>query len=195
MKPFAESCEQNKQVILEVLRQVFVAPGEVLEIGSGTGQHAVYFTEQLPHLHWQPSDCADQIHGMKLWFDEVTHQRIKQPLVLDVNQAWPAQMFDYAFTANTLHIVSWPEVQAMFAGVGCVLKPDGLWAQYGPFNYGGQFTSESNARFDVWLKNRDPRSGIRNFEDLALLARQHGMVLHADHEMPVNNRTLVWQKI
>lgn len=195
MKPFAESCEQNKDVILDVLRQTFTAPGNVLEIGSGTGQHAVHFTEYLSHLSWQPSDVADQIPGMKLWFAEVSHQRIREPFVLDVNNNWPDENFDYAFTANTLHIVSWAEVQAMFAGVGRVLKPDGLWAQYGPFNYGGKFTSESNARFDVWLKNRDPKSGIRNFEDLALLARQHGMVLHADHEMPVNNRTLVWRRV
>jgi len=195
MKPFAESCEQNKDVILEVLRQTFTAPGNVLEIGSGTGQHAVHFTQHLPHLNWQPSDVADQIPGMKLWFAEVTHTRIREPFVLDVNNHWPDETFDYAFTANTLHIVSWPEVQAMFAGAGRVLKQNGLWAQYGPFNYGGEFTSESNARFDVWLKNRDPESGIRNFEDLALLARQHGMVLQADHEMPVNNRTLVWRRV
>ena len=194
-KPFAESCEQNKQVILQVLQQIFTAPGEVLEIGSGTGQHAVYFTEHLPHVVWQPSDCADQIPGMQLWFDEVTHQRIRSPLVLDVMQTWPAYTFDYAFTANTLHIVSWPAVQSIFAGAGQVLKKGGLFAQYGPFNYGGQFTSESNARFDVWLKSRDPQSGIRNFEDLVWLAKQHNMVLHSDHEMPVNNRTLVWQKI
>lgn len=90
-KPFAESCEQNKQVILQVLQSLFTVSGDVLEIGSGTGQHAVYFTERLSHLVWQPSDCAEQIPGMKLWFDEVTHQRIRQPLVLDVNNVWPAQ--------------------------------------------------------------------------------------------------------
>lgn len=193
-KPYAESCEQNKHVILNVLRQTFVAPGKVLEIGSGTGQHAVHFTQHLPHLSWQPSDVAEQIPGMTLWFADVAHNRILEPLLLDVNHHWPDEQFDYVFTANTLHIVSWPQVQAMFAGVGQVLKPNGLWAQYGPFNYGGQFTSESNARFDVWLKNRDPQSGIRNFEDLQMLAEQHGMLLLQDFEMPVNNRTLVWQK-
>jgi cyclopropane fatty-acyl-phospholipid synthase-like methyltransferase len=194
-KPFAESSEQNKQVILQVLQKIFTAPGEVLEIGSGTGQHAVHFTQHLPHVIWQPTDCADQIPGMKLWFNEVAHQRIKQPLVLDVNQTWPNQAFDYVFTANTLHIVSWPAVQAIFAGAGKILKSDGLFAQYGPFNYDGKYTSESNARFDMWLKDRDPQSGIRNFEDLLMLAKIHGMVLHSDHEMPVNNRILVWQKI
>jgi SAM-dependent methyltransferase len=193
-KPYAESCEQNKDVILQVLRQTFTAPGEVLEIGSGTGQHAVHFTRHLPHLIWQPSDCAEQIAGMQLWFDEVTHQRINRPLSLDVTQTWPIQKFDYVFTANTLHIVSWPAVQAIFSGAGSVLKEGGLFAQYGPFNYAGKYTSDSNARFDQWLKDRDPQSGIRNFEDLLGLAKQHDMVLHSDHEMPVNNRILVWQK-
>lgn len=194
MKPFAESCEQNQDVILDVLRQTFTAPGEVLEIGSGTGQHAVHFTQYLPHLHWQPSDVADQIPGMQLWFVEVAHTRIQVPIELDVNGSWPNQKFDYVFTANTLHIVSWSDVQKMFEGVGGLLKQQGLWVQYGPFNYGGEFTSASNARFDQWLKARDSKSGIRNFEDLAELACNHGMMLQADHEMPVNNRMLVWQK-
>lgn len=195
-KPFAESCAQNQQPILDVLKEIFTDQGMVFEIGSGTGQHAVFFTEHLPHLRWQPSDLEDQIEGMKLWFAEVEHGRIHPPVVIDVNSSlWPVTNADYVFTANTLHIVSWPEVQAMFAGVGKLLKIGGLFAQYGPFNYGGQFTSESNARFDVWLKNRDPKSGIRHFEDLELLAKQHGMQLSADYEMPVNNRILVWQKI
>lgn len=193
-KPFAESSEQNKQVILQVLQKLFIAPGEVLEIGSGTGQHAVHFTQHLPHLMWQPTDCADQIPGMTLWFNDVTHQRIRTPQVLDVQQQWSDQLFDYVFTANTLHIVSWAAVQLMFAGVGKNLKPGGLFVQYGPFNYAGKFTSDGNARFEQWLKSRDPLSGIRNFEDLQALAQHHAMVLHSDHEMPVNNRILVWQK-
>ena len=194
-KPWAESSEQNKQVISQVSQKLFTAPGDVLEIGSGTGQHAVHFTQQMPHLIWHPSDCADQIPGMTLWFNEVTHQRIRQPLILDVNQTWPPQLFDYIFTANTLHIVSWMAVQALFAGAGKILKPGGLFAQYGPFNYDGQYTSDSNARFDMWLKERDPQSGIRHFEELEKLAKQNNMMLHSDHEMPVNNRVLVWQKI
>ena len=194
-KPFAESCEQNKQPILQVLAEIFSQPGLVFEIGSGTGQHAVFFSEQLPHLNWQPSDLADQLPGMQLWFEEANNERILQPLELDVNaESWPVRDADYVFTANTLHIVSWTEVQAMFAGVGQLLKSGGLFAQYGPFNYAGQFTSDSNARFDIWLKQRNPLSGIRNFEDLAELAGKHGMQLLADYEMPVNNRTLVWQK-
>ena len=195
-KPFAESSEQNKQPILNVLEQLFTETGSVFEIGSGTGQHAVFFTEQLPHLTWYPSDLAEQIPGMQLWFEEVLHDRIQQPSPLDVaSEQWPHKNMDYAFTANTTHIISWPHVVAMFAGIGRTLKPSGLFAQYGPFNYAGQYTSESNANFDIWLKQRDPQSGIRHFEDLQQLAEDNGMTLHADYEMPANNRILVWRKL
>ncbi len=195
-KPYAESCEQNRQPILEVLKEVFAEPGTVFEIGSGTGQHAVYFTRQLPHLYWQPSDLAEQIPGMCMWIREAGHNRIHAPHELDVSDSeWPVVLADYVFTANTTHIVSWPKVGDMFAGVGRTLREDGLFAQYGPFNYGGRYTSESNARFDQWLKQRDPESGVRNFEDLAELADRHGMQLFRDYEMPENNRTLVWRKL
>ena len=195
-KPFAESCEQNKLPILDVLKQVFTETGNVFEVGSGTGQHAVFFTEHMSHLTWYPSDLAVEIPGMKLWFAEVEHDRIKEPTELDVvADQWPFNDMDYAYTANTTHIVSWAEVIAMFAGIGRLLKSGGLFAQYGPFNYGGQYTSGSNARFDIWLKDRDPKSGIRNFEDLVQLAEENGMKLYMDFEMPANNRILVWQKL
>ena len=195
-KPFAESSEQNKLPILNVLKQLFTETGSVFEVGSGTGQHAVFFTEQLPHLTWYPSDLAEQIPGMTLWFNEVSHDRIQQPYSLDVASAqWPFTDMDYVFTANTTHIISWSHVIAMFAGIARTLKSSGLFAQYGPFNYGGQYTSESNANFDIWLKQRDPHSGIRHFEDLQQLAEDNGMTLHADYEMPANNRILVWRKL
>lgn len=195
-RPFAESCEQNKEPILNVLKQIFIRDGDLLEIGSGTGQHALFFSEQLPHLTWQPTDMEDQIAGMKLWLCDASHDRMKEPKILDVSQKdWLIDPVDYAFTANTIHIVSWAKVISMFEGMGKVLKPDGLFANYGPFNYGGQFTSESNARFDQWLKARDPESGVRNFEDLETLAKENGMELFKDFEMPANNRTLVWKKI
>ena len=194
-KPFAESSEENKQPILNVLEQLFTEPGKVLEIGSGTGQHAVYFSEQMPHLTWQPSDLQAQIPGMQLWFEEAANPRILSPQALDVAAAdWPVEAVDYVFTANTTHIISWAQVEAMFKGVGQVLRSGGLFVQYGPFNYQGRFTSESNARFDQWLKQRDPNSGIRNFEDLARLAEVNGLVLNDDYEMPVNNRILVWRQ-
>jgi len=194
-KPFAESSEQNKGVILEVLTQVFEEPGQVLEIGSGTGQHAVYFSEKLPHLHWQPTDVADALPGIRLWLEESDCDNLADCMEVDLQQhEFPKQTYDYVFTANTVHIVSWPLVQAMFAGVGQALKPGGRFVIYGPFNYEGNFTSESNARFDQWLKQRDPESGIRHFEELVELAGENGMGLLKDFEMPANNRVLVWEK-
>ena len=194
-KPFAESCEQNKQSILDVLKKVFSEPGRVLEIGSGTGQHAVFLTGQLPYLQWLPTDVDESLPGIRLWVNDADHDRIAMPVALDVKiEIWPFRHMDYVFTANTAHIVSWPEVKSMFRGVSQVLKSGGVFCQYGPFNYNGQYTSASNASFDQWLKNRDPNSGIRNFEDLVLLSKENNMILYTDFEMPANNRILAWQK-
>ncbi len=194
-RPYAESCDENKQVILGVIKTIFSDPGKLLEIGSGTGQHAVYFTEKLPHISWQPSDIKDQMAGIKLWVQDADHDRIQSPVVLDVSdESWPFENMDYVFTANTTHIVSWTHVTGMFKGVGKVLKSGGKFAQYGPFNYNNEYTSESNASFDQWLKERDAASGIRNFQDLEKLAGDNGMSLFKDYEMPANNRILVWQK-
>lgn len=193
MKPFAESCEQNKWPILDVLRQEFAQATRVLEIGSGTGQHAVFFAQQLPHLLWQTSDVAEYHAGIQDWLDEAGLHNVRPPLRLDVlADAWPQQSFDAVFSANTVHIMGWPEVEAMFAGIGAVLELGGRFCLYGPFNYGGRFTSDSNARFDQWLKARDPRSGVRNVEDLVALADAAGLRLLRDHAMPANNRSLVW---
>lgn len=196
MKPFAESCEENKRPILEVLRIEFAGMRRVLEIGSGTGQHAVFFAEQLPHLTWHTSDVADYHAGIRAWIDAAGLDNVVPPLALDVRRdAWPAARFDGVFSANTAHIMGWPEVEAMFAGIGRVLEPGGRFCLYGPFNYGGRFTSESNARFDEWLRARDRRSGVRNFEDLDRLAKAAGMRLRNDYAMPANNRTLVWLRM
>lgn len=195
MKPFAESCEDNKHPILDVLRIEFASVTRVLEIGSGTGQHAVFFAEQLPHLLWQTSDVAEYHPGINAWLDEAQLENVRPPLALDVRRdAWPRAAFDGVFSANTTHIMGWPEVAAMFAGIGSVLEQNGRFCLYGPFNYGGKFTSESNARFDQWLKARDPKSGVRNFEDLDRLAKAAGMRLLQDYAMPANNHTLVWIK-
>ncbi len=195
MKPFSEACEQNKQPILAVLQQYFTTVTKVLEIGSGTGQHAVFFAAQLPHLQWVTSDVAEYHAGVQAWLDEAGLGNTAGPLELDVNQRdWPLTSIDAVFSANTVHIMDWTSVEKMFAGIGRILPVDGVFCLYGPFNYAGNFTSDSNARFDLWLKQRDPASGIRDFDALNSLARQHGMVLLADHAMPVNNRTLVWRK-
>lgn len=194
-KPFAESCEQNREPIVAVLRTLFADRRRVLEVGSGTGQHAVYFAPELPQLTWQTADVAQHHAGIRLWLDDAALPNVLPPLALDVNDAaWHTGRYDAVFSANTLHIMSWPEVEKFFAGVAQVLEPGGVLAVYGPFNYGGAYTSESNARFDAWLKSRDPASGVRDFEAVDALARAQGLVLQNDIAMPANNRTLVWRK-
>ncbi len=194
-KPYSESCDQNRAPILAVIEGVLADCRAVLEIGSGTGQHAVAFARQLPHLVWHTSDCLENHAGIQLWLDEAGLSNVRSPLRLDVLQTeWPNIEVDAIFTANTAHIMDWQAVQAMFAGAGRLLANGGQFLMYGPFNYGNRYTSDSNARFDEWLKARDPLSGIRNFEDLARLAGQVGMVLKNDYAMPANNRILHWQK-
>ena len=194
-KPFSESCVQNRAPILAVLRALFADRNRVLEIGSGTGQHAVYFGAELPHLVWQTADVAPHHPGILSWLAEAALPNVLPPLVLDVNQPhWPAARYDGVFSANTLHIMSWPEVTRFFAGVDAVLEAGGVLAVYGPFNVNGAYTSESNARFDAWLKARDPASGIRDFDAVNALASARGLVLQQDIAMPANNRTLVWHR-
>ncbi len=193
-KPFSESCVQNREPILSVLQTCFADRRHVLEIGSGTGQHAVYFGAGLPHLRWQTADVSQHHAGIRQWLDEAALPNVLPPLTLDVSQAgWRSGRYDAVFSANTLHIMSWREVEQFFAGVGEVLEPGGVLAVYGPFNYGGRYTSESNARFDAWLKARDPASGVRDFEAVDALAHAQGLVLQQDIAMPANNRTLVWR--
>lgn len=193
-KPFSESCVQNRDPILAILRTLFADRRHVLEIGSGTGQHAVYFGAELPHLVWQTADVPQHHSGIQAWLEEAALPNVLPPLALDVNDtAWRSGRYDAVFSANTLHIMGWPEVEKFFAGVGTVLEADGILAVYGPFNYGGHYTSESNARFDAWLKARDPASGVRDFEAVDAQARAHGLLLQQDIAMPANNRTLVWR--
>lgn len=193
-KPFSESCVQNREPILAVLREVFADRSNVLEIGSGTGQHAVDFAAALSHLRWQTADVPSNHPGIRRWLDDAALPNVLPPIALDVNRLeWRNGSYDAVFSANTLHIMGWPAVEQFFAGVGAVLLPGGMLAVYGPFNYNGAFTSESNARFDIWLKSRDPASGVRDFEAVNALARAQGLVLQQDIAMPANNRTLVWK--
>ena len=196
MKPFSESCEQNRGPILDVLRRELTGKSRLLEIGSGTGQHAVYFAAEFPQLLWQTSDVTGTHPGIQAWLEEAALANTRPPLALDVcNDSWPEQGFDAVYSANTAHIMSWPQVVCFIRGVGEVLETGGVFCLYGPFNYGGRYTSESNARFDQWLKSRDPLSGVRDFEAVDELARGAGLVLRKDYEMPANNRTLVWSKL
>lgn len=167
----------------------------MLEIGSGTGQHAVHFAKNLPHIIWQPSDLQINLPGIKLWLDEARLPNIKDPILFDVNK-WPWQLGEYEgiFTANTLHIMGKSEIETFFQGIGQVLKDQGTLCIYGPFNYGGKYTSASNEQFDGWLYRRNPKSAIRDFEWVDSLAENVGLVLNSDHEMPANNRLLEWIK-
>jgi cyclopropane fatty-acyl-phospholipid synthase-like methyltransferase len=195
-KPYAEACERNREPLLEVLREVFAGCKSVLEIGSGTGQHAVYFGAHLPHLTWQTGDVPANHPGIRAWLEEARLPNVLPPLALDVNSDdWPQRQYDAVFSANTLHIVGWREVELMFAGIARVLPRGGVLAIYGPFNYDDRYTADSNARFDEWLKARDAASGIRGFENVDALARSHGFRLARDFAMPANNRTLVWRRL
>jgi cyclopropane fatty-acyl-phospholipid synthase-like methyltransferase len=191
MLPFSEACERNKGPILEVLRIAFADRTQVLEIGSGTGQHAVYFASQLTHLIWHPTEqlayLADLAARVKL---EGT-RNLRPPTVLDVKQTlWPLRSVDAVYSANTLHIMGWTEVEAMFRGVDAVLSAHGVACIYGPFRYGGGYTSDSNRDFDQMLRERDPKSGLRDISDLSALAGRHALRLRADHDLPANNRLL-----
>ena len=194
MKRFSDACERNREPILQVLRRVFADRKSVLEIGAGTGQHAAYFAPALPHLAWQPSDVAENLPSVRLWREEAQTPGLREPLELDVDRPFPAVEADAAFSANTCHILSWPQVERMFAGVAALLPKRGVFALYGPFNYGGKPTSPSNAEFDTWLRGRDPKSGVRDFEAIDALAQRHGLVLEEDNAMPANNRLLIFRK-
>jgi cyclopropane fatty-acyl-phospholipid synthase-like methyltransferase len=194
-KPYSQACENNKAPILAVIREVFSQAVTVWEIGSGTGQHACYFASELPHLIWQATDMAENLPGINAWQDEVQLANLNQPLALDVaSLIWPCDGMDAVFTANTLHIMSWRNVEILFERFRTYLNPLARVCIYGPFNYDGNYTCDSNANFDQWLKNHDPLSGIRDFEAVVALAQNAGLSLLKDNAMPANNRLLVLQK-
>ncbi len=193
--PRAPACARNREPILAVLK-AYLRPGEhVLEIGSGTGEHAVYFAEQLPELTWQPTERPEHLPGVEAWVEWARLGNLARPLMLDVTARWPVERVDAVFSANTAHIMSWEAVEAMFLGVGAALKPGGYFLLYGPFNYGGRYTSESNRHFDETLRRRDPAMGLRDVADLERLAQRAGLERVNDHAMPANNRVLVWRHV
>ena len=189
-KPYSQACENNKQPILAVLKEALKECHYVLEVGSGTGQHAVHFAAHLPHLQWQPADQAEYLAGIRAWCEEAALPNLLPPLELEVCSVWPVKRAEAVFSANTVHIMHWAQVQAFICELGKLLAPGGVFCLYGPFNYGGRYTSDSNADFDRWLKVRDPGSGIRDFEAICALAEAQGLSLKADHAMPANNRLL-----
>jgi SAM-dependent methyltransferase len=195
-KPYSAASERNRDPILAVLRDAFAGCRDVLEIGSGTGQHAVHFAAALPALRWQSSDRVENLPGIRAWLDEAALPNTPPPLELDVAAGhWPpAHSFDAVFSANTLHIMSWSEVRQMFAGIAQVLRPGGTLAIYGPFNIDGRFTSASNAAFDQSLRAAVPHRGIRDAAEVDALAASHGFELVEDHALPANNRCRVWRR-
>lgn len=195
-KPWAEASERNRGPILEVIGPLLESRRSVLELGSGTGQHAVYFAEHMPWLTWQASDLPENLPGIQAWLNEAALGNTPPPLRLDVSRdEWPPAAYDAVFSANAVHIMAWEKVKDLVAGAGSVLGEGGLLVLYGPFNYGNRYTSESNRQFDAWLKRRDPDSGIRNFENMDALAAAAGLLFRKDYEMPANNRILCWQRI
>ncbi len=194
-RPFSQACENNKEPILAVLEIAFASSSHVLEIGSGTGQHAVFFAQRLAHLIWQPSDVEENLHGIEQWVSSVNLPNLKQAKAFDVrDSALLKGDFDTVFSANSLHIMAWESVEKTFAHLS-TLAVGAVLCIYGPFNYNGQFTSASNARFNDWLLQRDPQSSIRDFEAVNALACSAGFSLEADYEMPANNRLLQWRKV
>ena len=198
MLPFSEACERNKHPILDVLRRVLTTPSSVLEVGAGTGQHAVHFAGALPQLTWQPTDRAEALPGLSARLAEEGTANVLPPFALDVSHGpWPVPGSHAAvYTANTLHIMGWPQVEAFFDGVARLLQPlpEAVLVVYGPFRYGGRFTTDSNRDFDAMLRARDPASGIRDFEAVDALAGRAGLRLREDCAMPANNQLLVWDR-
>ena len=208
VKPFSPSCERNRDPILSVLRTHFADRRQVLEVGSGSGQHAVYFAAALPQLVWQTSDCADNLPGIRQWLDEAGLPNTPAPLLFDVSeQRAPSAAdgstrdttsmvgYDAVFSANTLHIMSWHEVEQLFAALPALTTAGARLVIYGPFNYSGQFTSASNAAFDASLKQRASHMGIRDVAEVDRLASSAGFALTEDVVMPANNRCRIWQRV
>ncbi len=194
-KPYSAACERNKDPILDCLRLVFADCTRVLEIGSGTGQHAVHFAAAMPWLTWQASDRSENLPGISQRMSEAALENTPAPMTLDVGQtAWPIGPFDALFSANTLHIMAWAEVERLFAGLPAIASADARLAIYGPFNDAGQFSSDSNARFDAQLKAQSTHMGIRDKQAVDALADAAGFSLMADHAMPANNRLRVWER-
>ncbi len=193
--PFSSATERNRQPILDELYALWPDTGTVLEIGSGTGQHATFFTRHLPGLYWQPTDRLENLSGLEARFAVAGNARILAPLKLDVlGDPWPGHSFSAAFSANTAHIMPWKAVQAMFAGVATHIVCGARFCLYGPFNINGSFTSPGNTKFDAHLRQQDPQMCIRDMEAIESLSSNHQMHLEQKIAMPANNFLLVFTK-
>lgn len=194
--PFSPACERNKAPILAALRQVLPERGALLEIGAGTGQHAVFFAPHFPALKWQASERSQKLPGLEACFRFEGDESLPAPILLDVlDGPWPREAFTAVFSANTAHIMSWEAVRAMFLGVSGCLDPDGVFCLYGPFNIDGRFTAPSNESFDAQLRDRDPEMGIRDMRELDALADAFGLAPERRMVMPANNFMLMYRKV
>ena len=194
-KPFSQACENNRAPISQVLERILVDCQSVFEIGSGTGQHAVWFSRAMPHLQWHTSDRIQNHQGIKQWISDSSLENIHQPLDLDVGVGpWPESLFGAVFTANTAHIMALSEIELMFSGVSKILMSGGLFCLYGPMQYSGLIAAESNRAFDAKLRAVKSTQGIREFNDLNKLATAVGMELIEDNDLPANNQLIIWQK-
>ncbi|MGH8029409.1 MAG: DUF938 domain-containing protein [Arenimonas sp.] len=193
--PDAPATGRNRDPILAVLREQFAECTHVLEIGSGTGQHAVHFAAHLPHLNWQTSDLAENHAGIHAWIAASKLTNVAPPLTIDAADpaTWPDRRFDAVFSANTLHIMGWPQVLALFANLPRVVVHGARLVIYGPFNVGGKYTAPGNEAFDARLRSDDPQRGIRDLEAVQALAAKAGFEFLADIDMPANNRCLAWR--
>ena len=193
--PFSSAAQRNRQPILDQLQLLLPQRGTVLEIGSGTGQHAVFFTQNMPGLLWQPSDRQENLAGLEACFSAAGNESILPPLKLDViHDTWPDCSFDGVYSANTAHIMPWQAVVAMIEGVAAHLLTHARFCLYGPFNIDNCFTSESNEKFDLHLRAEDPQMGIRDMAMIESLARLQQMQLERKIAMPANNFLLVFNK-
>ncbi|RUO33355.1 DUF938 domain-containing protein [Aliidiomarina soli] len=193
--PFSQACENNKRPIFEILSKALSEPGSVLEVGSGSGQHAEFFAQQLPHIRWQCSDVEANLPGLQARIREAQLENLPAALAFDVNrQQIISGRFDLVYSANTLHIMSWPTVVRFFKTLPALLNEHGSVWIYGPFNYGGLYTSGSNELFDQSLKSRNAGMGIRDIEKVQQLAHSQGFTHLQDYQMPANNRLLRFYK-
>jgi SAM-dependent methyltransferase len=195
MQRYSPAAEKNKAPILEALRARLAPAERVLEVGSGSGQHALHFTEAFPELRWQPTEHPEVMSALEANLGAAGREAILPPLALDLAAGpWPAGPFDAVYAANVMHIVSVPLGDALIRGAASVLGAGGQLLLYGPYRFGGAFTTESNAEFDQWLKARDPASGVRDFEAVAAVAEASGLVLEDNRAMPSNNQLLCFRR-
>lgn len=191
---FNNAADNNKQFIAGELKRLLVPGARVLEIGSGSGQHAVHFVSQLKEVSWQPTDRKPYFDALERNLGGITLSGVRKPIYLDIAQFDIAGSFDAVFCANVMHIMSADLIPNMMAGVASLLDSGGLFILYGPYKYEGAYTTLSNEKFDEWLKSRDPLSGIRDIEVVQAKAKTNHLDLIEDIPMPANNQFLVFRK-